>query len=118
VDEPHETILVQADLTRLSQVLANLLNNAARCSPRGSVIELGIEAGPEQVTIRVRDNGIGIGAAMLPQIFELFTRADNSLEKRQGGRHKPRPRRFRSCVLVTTSWTPGSPPAWRGLVAT
>jgi PAS domain S-box-containing protein len=85
VSDPDETILVQADLARLSQVIANLLDNAAKYSPRGSTIRLSVESGPGEAVVRVRDNGIGIPTSMLPQVFEMFTRADTSLEKPQSG---------------------------------
>jgi PAS domain S-box-containing protein len=85
VDVPQEPILVHADLTRLSQVLANLLSNAAKYTPRGGTIRLSVETDPDEVTIRVRDNGIGIPEHMIGQIFDLFIQVDGSLERSQSG---------------------------------
>jgi CheY-like chemotaxis protein len=78
-------VFVDADVTRLAQVIANLLNNAAKYTEKGGRIEL--EAEREEVTARiaVRDNGVGIPAAMLPRVFEMFTQVDRSLERSQGG---------------------------------
>jgi PAS domain S-box-containing protein len=85
VDVPQESILVHADLTRLSQVLANLLSNASRYTPRGGSIRLSVEASSSEVTIRVRDNGIGIPEDMIGQVFDLFTQVDDSLERSHSG---------------------------------
>jgi PAS domain S-box-containing protein len=85
VDVPAEKILVEADLTRLSQVLANLLDNAAKYTPHGGRITLSVEAGADEVGVRVRDNGIGIPEHMIGQVFDLFTQVDGSLEKSQSG---------------------------------
>ena len=75
---------------RLAQVLANLLNNAAKYTPNGGRIALTAEregpgAAEGSVAIRVRDTGVGISAEMLPRVFELFTQADRSLDRAQGG---------------------------------
>lgn len=85
VDFPQFPILVDADFTRLSQVFANLLNNAAKYSERGGHIHLKVELSGNQVLVRVSDTGIGIPTEMLPKIFEMFTQVDRSLERSQGG---------------------------------
>lgn len=85
VEMPHTPVFLYADTTRLSQVLSNLLNNAAKYMDRGGRIRLAIDADKEQVTIRVADTGIGISREMLPRIFEMFTQADRSLERTEGG---------------------------------
>jgi PAS domain S-box-containing protein len=85
VEVPQEQILVHADLTRLSQVLANLLSNATKYTPRGGTIRLSVETCPNEVAIRVRDNGIGIPEHMIGQIFDLFIQVDGSLERSQSG---------------------------------
>lgn len=83
IDEP---LFVMADLTRLSQVFANLLNNAAKYTPRGGQISLRVQRdGQDEAQVSVRDNGIGIPQAMLGQVFDIFTQVDHSLEKTQGG---------------------------------
>ncbi|MEN3278551.1 MAG: hypothetical protein V7631_4341 [Massilia sp.] len=76
---------VLGDPNRLVQVLANLLNNAAKYTPRAGTIVLSVEPGAGTVGIRIRDNGIGIGSAQLPQVFDLFTQAERTPDRSQGG---------------------------------
>jgi PAS domain S-box-containing protein len=76
---------VSGDRTRLTQVVANLLNNAAKYTPPGGRIELRIHVGDEHVSIVVADNGIGIDAALLPQLFTLFTQGERTPDRSQGG---------------------------------
>ena len=85
VTVPPEPIHLEADLIRLSQVLLNLLNNAAKYTDQGGRIWLTAERQGDQVLIRVKDTGIGISAEMLPRIFEMFTQVDRTLERSQGG---------------------------------
>ena len=66
-------------------MLLNLLNNAAKYTERGGHIRLTADRDRDHVVICVKDTGIGIPAAMLPQIFEMFTQLDHSLERSQGG---------------------------------
>jgi len=82
---PERRIVVDADMTRLSQVFWNLLNNAAKYTPNGGRIELDVSAGEGAVAVCVRDNGFGIPPAMQSRIFEIFTQVDRELEKSQGG---------------------------------
>jgi PAS domain S-box-containing protein len=82
---PPEPIHLEADLARLSQVLSNLLDNAAKYTDRGGRIWLTAERQNDQVLIRVKDTGIGIPPEMLPRIFEMFTQVDPSLERSQSG---------------------------------
>jgi PAS domain S-box-containing protein len=85
VDVPAEPIVVAGDPGRLAQVLANLLNNAARYTERGGQIELRVLRRATEACIAVRDNGAGIPPEMLSKIFDLFTQVDRSLERTQGG---------------------------------
>ena len=82
---PQEPVPLEADAARLEQVLANLLNNAAKYTEPGGRIEL--EAGREgdEAFVRVRDTGIGIAPELLPRVFDLFTQAERSLDRSQGG---------------------------------
>ena len=83
--QAREKLYVHGDPTRLSQVVANLLNNAAKYTPQGGKISLSTERIGDEVAIRVKDNGLGIASDMLSRIFEMFVQADNSLNCSQGG---------------------------------
>ena len=82
---PGEPIRLEADATRLAQVVSNLLNNAAKFTPRGGHITLRIERDGDDAVLRVRDTGIGIDPEALPFIFEMFAQADHSLERTHAG---------------------------------
>ena len=82
---PAEPVYLDADMTRLSQVFSNLLNNAAKYTGPGGQITLKAEVHSGQVVVRVLDSGVGIAPDMLSKIFDMFTQADRSLEKAQGG---------------------------------
>jgi two-component system CheB/CheR fusion protein len=82
---PAETVWLEADPTRLEQVLANLLANATRYTPEGGHVWLTAERTANDVVIRVRDDGIGIPAALLPKVFDVFTQGDRSLARSEGG---------------------------------
>lgn len=81
---PPETYL-EADLTRLSQVFCNLLNNAAKYSDPGGKIALSAKRQRREILISLQDTGIGIPPDLLPHIFEMFVQVDQSLEKSHGG---------------------------------
>ena len=85
IELPREPIWLSGDLTRLSQVVQNLLNNASKYSPAGSRIRLSLRKESEVAVIRVRDEGIGISADFLPRVFELFVQADLGLDRSEGG---------------------------------
>lgn len=85
VSVPDREMWVDADPARLAQVVVNLVNNAAKYTDRGGHISL--TAGPEgdEAVIRVRDTGAGIAPELLPHIFELFTQAEWTTDRSQGG---------------------------------
>jgi signal transduction histidine kinase len=85
VTPPPPGLMVEGDPTRLAQILANLLNNAAKYTNRGGLIELVAQVRGARVQVRVRDNGIGIAPEMLGQIFGMFVQADSSLERSNAG---------------------------------
>ena len=85
VQLPPDIIPMHADSLRLSQVFANLLNNAAKYSDPGGRIELIAEATPACIEVRVRDSGIGLSAEQTRDIFELFSQADTAIERTRGG---------------------------------
>jgi two-component system CheB/CheR fusion protein len=78
-------VRVTADPTRLTQVLANLLNNAAKYTDEGGEITLAVERDADQAIVRVRDTGAGISPEMLSRVFDLFTQVDDTLDRSQGG---------------------------------
>jgi CheY-like chemotaxis protein/two-component sensor histidine kinase len=85
VSVPPEPVWVSGDATRLAQVLGNLLNNAAKYTEDRGRIRVALEHSPKEVVLRVTDTGIGIAADLLPRLFELFTQAETSLDRSQGG---------------------------------
>jgi signal transduction histidine kinase/ActR/RegA family two-component response regulator len=85
VSQPPLPAFVEGDHKRLVQVLANLLNNAAKFTPEGGTIrvELAIDAGHVRMT--VQDNGAGMSAELIDKAFELFTQAERTADRSQGG---------------------------------
>ena len=82
---PPESLVLDADITRLAQVFANLLNNAAKYTDTNGRIQLKAERRGRHAVVHVKDNGIGIPADALPHVFEMFSQADQSIEKSRGG---------------------------------
>jgi PAS domain S-box-containing protein len=82
---PDEPVMVDADPVRLAQVVANLLNNAAKYTEAGGQIQVSVTTASDQVSIAVTDTGLGIPAEMLPRVFDLFTQVDRTLGRAQGG---------------------------------
>ena len=82
---PPEPVYLNADRTRLVQVLGNLLNNACKFTDMGGRISLTVEVVDGEAVITIRDNGIGIAAEQLPSIFEMFVQADTSMERSVSG---------------------------------
>ncbi|WP_326540469.1 hybrid sensor histidine kinase/response regulator [Pseudorhodoferax sp.] len=80
-----ESLAVQADAARLTQVLTNLLANAAKYTEPGGRIAVSARGDGVELELAIRDNGIGIAPDMLPTIFELFTQARQSIDRAQGG---------------------------------
>ncbi len=85
LDIPEAPLWVDGDLTRLAQVVSNLLNNAAKYTPAGGEIRLTVREQNGHADIEVADNGVGIEADMLPRVFDLFAQADRHLDRSQGG---------------------------------
>ena len=81
----QEPLVLEADPVRLSQVVSNLLNNAAKYTDRGGQIWLAAERRGNEAVVSVRDTGEGITADMLPRIFDLFSQVDRTLSRAQGG---------------------------------
>jgi PAS domain S-box-containing protein len=81
-DEPTDLF---ADPVRLAQVFSNLLNNAAKYTRRGGQIDVMVQSQPQELVVRIRDNGTGIAREMLGKVFGLFTQVTHPSERRQGG---------------------------------
>jgi len=80
-----ESLTVYADPVRLTQAVGNLLHNASKYTPDGGRIDLSLTASQNEAEIRVRDDGHGIAADVLPRIFDLFEQADQALDRSQSG---------------------------------
>jgi signal transduction histidine kinase/CheY-like chemotaxis protein len=89
-----QEVWVEADATRIEQVVSNLLGNAAKYTPPGGRIEVvvraepasgGAQDAPGEAVLEVRDNGIGIAPELLPRVFDLFVQGERSLDRRAGG---------------------------------
>ena len=85
VQHPGRPVWVNADVTRMTQVIGNLLSNAGKYSDDGNNIRLNLELGAAQAVVRIVDSGVGIAAEMLPKVFDLFIQADRTLDRSQGG---------------------------------
>ncbi|HEX2642971.1 MAG TPA: ATP-binding protein, partial [Thermoanaerobaculia bacterium] len=86
LEAPDRPFWVEADPTQVSQVLSNLLNNAVKFTEPGGAVTVRLaEAAGSRVEVSVRDTGIGIDREMLPHVWEVFSQADSSLDRRRGG---------------------------------
>jgi PAS domain S-box-containing protein len=85
VELPPDPLELEADVTRLVQVLSNLLNNAAKYTPAGGTITLSAWREDGQAVIAVADTGIGIPQEAIGSVFEMFTQVRGSLDRAQGG---------------------------------
>ena len=85
VELPPREVRLQGDLTRLAQVISNLLNNAAKYTPPGGRIAIAARMEEGRVAIDVSDTGAGIPAEALPQVFDLFSQVDRTRHNAQGG---------------------------------
>lgn len=85
VSLPCDPVWLNVDPSRIEQVVINLLTNAAKYSLEAGLISLVVATEGEEVVLRVRDTGIGISPKLLPHVFDLFTQADTSLHRAEGG---------------------------------
>ncbi|HET7609214.1 MAG TPA: response regulator [Gammaproteobacteria bacterium] len=85
VNVPDTPVWVFGDFSRLSQIFSNVLHNAAKYTSDGGSIELNVIVDRGSVSVRVRDNGIGIEPQFLPHVFEVFTQGYRGLDRSQGG---------------------------------
>ncbi len=82
---PDQPLWLHGDSARLEQILVNLLVNAAKYTEEGGHIDLIVSRQANQCQFKVRDNGVGIADTLLPHVFDLFTQAERSLDRSQGG---------------------------------
>ncbi len=82
---PPEPVVLMGDKKRLVQVIANLLNNAAKYTPEGGHIEVRVEAQHDQVMIAVKDDGIGMAPELVSRVFDPFSQAERTSDRSQGG---------------------------------
>ena len=85
VDVPAAGLMVNGDTTRLTQVISNVVSNAAKYTPPGGRILIGGKRNGEDVELRIKDNGTGISREMLPRIFDLFIQERQALDRAGGG---------------------------------
>jgi PAS domain S-box-containing protein len=85
IEAPSEPLYLEADATRLTQVVSNLLSNASKYTDAGGRIVLGAQSDGDALVITVSDNGIGIAPELMPHLFNPFTQSDRSLDRSQGG---------------------------------
>jgi PAS domain S-box-containing protein len=85
VSSRAEDVEIEADSARMRQVITNLIHNAAKFTPPGGRIDVLADRSDDELVLRVRDSGIGISPDLLPQIFDLFTQAERSLDRSRGG---------------------------------
>jgi PAS domain S-box-containing protein len=85
VSLPAEPVWLDGDAARLEQVVVNLLNNAAKYTNEGGKIWVNMRPEGGEVALRVRDTGVGIAPELLPRVFDLFTQADRTPDRSQGG---------------------------------
>jgi two-component system, sensor histidine kinase len=82
---PEEPIELMVDPLRLSQAIANLLTNAAKYSDPGGHITVAAALGAQELTVSVQDDGIGLSAASIAQVFEMFSQVDSPIDRSEGG---------------------------------
>ena len=80
-----ESVIVDADPTRLAQVIGNVLDNAVKFTPSGGSVDVDVLREDKEAVLRVTDSGIGIAPEMLARIFELFTQVEQTIDRSLGG---------------------------------
>ncbi|HZZ91086.1 MAG TPA: ATP-binding protein [Usitatibacter sp.] len=85
VETDLEPAWISGDETRLEQVVANLLDNAAKYTPEGGIITVRVRIDGNEAVLQVEDTGVGIAPELLPRVFDLFTQGERTLDRAQGG---------------------------------
>ncbi|XUW92797.1 response regulator [Burkholderia sp. M6-3] len=84
-EQKEDDVMIEGDVVRLTQVVANLLNNASKFTPPGGHISLSTGSSAGKAVVTVIDDGEGIDPKLLPRVFDLFTQGDSALDRAQGG---------------------------------
>lgn len=82
---PADPIELEVDPLRMSQALSNLLTNAAKYTDEDGTIKVTASMEPDGLTIKVKDTGIGLSAAVIPRLFEMFSQVDSAIDRAEGG---------------------------------
>jgi signal transduction histidine kinase len=82
---PPEPVMLEGDFVRLAQVIANLLSNAAKYTDPGGRVALSMRREQGEAVVSVRDSGVGIAPEQLPQLFDMFSQAEGTRYRAQGG---------------------------------
>src|SRR6202041_3996762 len=82
---PAGPVWVDGDASRLSQIMINLLNNAAKYTAEGGHLRLSLSSSDTDAIVQVQDNGVGIPPEMLDEVFDMFTQVNRTLDRSQGG---------------------------------
>ena len=85
VSDRSDALSLELDPTRITQVVANLLHNAAKYTPEGGEIDLVMEREADEAVVRVHDTGQGMDAALIARVFDLFVQAESTPERHAGG---------------------------------
>jgi PAS domain S-box-containing protein len=85
INLPAENVRLEADPLRLSQVIGNLLTNAAKYTDSGGRIELDARIANAELLISIRDNGIGLREEVIPGLFTMFSQVDSAIDRAEGG---------------------------------
>jgi CheY-like chemotaxis protein len=85
VEVNTEPVWIDADPTRIEQIIGNLVRNAIKCTEPGAGIRVNVKAEGPDVLLEVQDDGFGIRPELLPHIFDLFVQDDETLDRAQGG---------------------------------
>ena len=81
----EQPLIVNGDVVRLTQIVANLLNNAAKYTDAGGLVDVSTCVEGEWAIVRVRDNGVGLAAEELPRLFEMFSQVEGTRSRAEGG---------------------------------
>ena len=85
IERPTAPLLLEVDPVRITQVITNLLTNAAKYTSEGGLIYLGTRMEPKHIVVLVRDNGIGLAPETMGKVFDMFTRVDGAVSRAEGG---------------------------------